>query len=431
MDTTPCETDDDNLILIELPSEFAREWVEKNYYNLILETLLLLTDEPIVLKLVAKGINRNSSEAKKEPVYETVEKDDLSTAYVNSISQEVPSFRLNPKYTFDSFVVGSNNRFANAAAVAVSQAPGKSYNPLFLYGGVGLGKTHLMQAIGHKVKENNSNIKVVYVSCEQFTNELIEAIAYKKTPEFRNKYRRVDVLLIDDIQFLANKDATQEEFFHTFNALFEAGKQIVISSDRPPKEMATLEDRLRSRFECGLITDMQAPDLETRVAILKKKVALDNIPITQDVLIYLAGQIHSNIRELEGALLRLTAFSRVTEENLTVDVAAIILKDMLTTIKPKQITVKLIKEVVAEYFHIDIAALSAKSKVRNVTLPRQVAMYLARELTESSLPKVGEEFGGRNHSTVIHAHDKITSIMDEDADLAERISEIIVRLKSC
>jgi len=347
-------------------------------------------------------------------------------------SREPDDFKqavLNPKYTFDSFVVGASNRMAHAAALAVSEGPGRTYNPLFLYGGVGLGKTHLMQAIGHQFLAFNPSARVVYVPCEQFTNELILSIRFETTDAFREKYRNVDILMIDDIQFLAGKERTQEEFFHTFNTLYEAGKQIVISSDRPPKEIATLESRLRSRFEWGLSADISAPELETRMAILNKKAAAENLVLPQDVCLFIAQQVQSNIRELEGALIRVTAYASLNNRELSVDVAAEAIRDMMPSSRPKQISVEMIQRAVADYYHIQVAEMRARTRVRMVSLPRQVAMFLCRELTELSLPRIGEEFGGRDHTTVIHACEKILHDRQTDPTLDANVKEIIERLK--
>ncbi len=319
------------------------------------------------------------------------------------------STMLNPKYTFDSFVIGNSNRFAHAASLAVAESPAKAYNPLFIYGGVGLGKTHLMHAIGHYILHNNPKSQVVYVSSEKFTNELINSIKDDKNVEFRNKYRNIDILLVDDIQFIAGKERTQEEFFHTFNALYEANKQIIISSDRPPKEIPTLEDRLRSRFEWGLIADIQAPDFETRMAILKKKADVEKLNIPNEVMVYIATKIKSNIRELEGALIRIVAFSSLTNKEISVDLASEALKDIISSKQTRQVTIDIIQEVVANYYNLKIEELKSARRTRNIAFPRQIAMYLSRKLTDMSLPKIGEEFGGRDHTTVIHAYEKISN----------------------
>ena len=338
------------------------------------------------------------------------------------------SSTLNPKYTFDSFVIGNSNRFAHAASLAVAEAPAKAYNPLFIYGGVGLGKTHLMHAIGHYALQNNPNTKVVYVSSEKFTNELINAIRDDKNDEFRNKYRKVDILLIDDIQFIAGKERTQEEFFHTFNELHGANKQIILSSDRPPKEIPTLEDRLRSRFEWGLIADIQAPDFETRMAILKKKADVEKLNVANEVMVYIATKIKSNIRELEGALIRIVAYSSLTNRPITVELAGEALKDIISNKQNKNVTIDVIQDVVAAYFNLRIEDLKSQRRTRNVAYPRQIAMYLSRKLTDMSLPKIGEEFGGRDHSTVIHAYEKISDSLNTDESLQHTVNDITKKL---
>jgi chromosomal replication initiator protein len=337
---------------------------------------------------------------------------------------DFPQNILNPKYLFDTFVIGSGNRFAHAASLAVAEAPAKAYNPLFIYGGVGLGKTHLMHAIGHYVLEHKPNAKVVYLSSEKFTNEFINSIRDNKAVEFRNKYRNVDVLLIDDIQFLAGKESTQEEFFHTFNTLHEESKQIVISSDRPPREIPTLEDRLRSRFEWGLITDITPPDLETRIAILRKKAKAEGLDIPNEVMLYIANQIDTNIRELEGALIRVVAYSSLINKDINADLASEALRDIIPSSKPKVITILEIQRTVGEHFSVKLEDFKAKKRTKSVAFPRQIAMYLSRELTDYSLPKIGEEFGGRDHTTVIHAHEKISKLMQTDLQLQKQMKEL-------
>lgn len=397
----------------EVPNTFARDWLENRYAELIKSTLESILNEDVQVHFLLPEETSNLAHLFEKKI-----------TSARNFNDEYNFNPLNPKYTFDTFVVGNSNRFAHAAALAVAESPAKAYNPLFVYGGVGLGKTHLMQAIGHFVLERNPSMKVAYVSSETFTNELINSIRDDKTVEFRNKYRNIDVLLIDDIQFLAGKERTQEEFFHTFNALHEANKQIVISSDRPPKEIPTLEDRLRSRFEWGLITDIQPPDFETRVAILKKKASLENLEVPNDVLEYIADNIQSNIRELEGALTRVMAFANLTRSPIDMNTAVEALKDILPARKPRQVTIELIQKVVAEYYHLRVEDLKAKKRTRSVAYPRQIAMYLCRELTDHSLPQIGEEFGGRDHTTVIHAHEKIAADMKEDSSLKYIIDEL-------
>ena len=336
---------------------------------------------------------------------------------------------LNPKYTFDSFVTGSSNRFAHAAALAVAEAPGKVYNPFFIYGGVGLGKTHLMHAIGNRVLHNHPEMRVLYVSSEQFTNEIIRSIQEGTAELFRQKYRSIGVLLVDDIQFLSGKQSTQEEFFHTFNTLHDAQKQIILSSDRPPREVQKLEDRLRSRFEWGLITDIQAPDLETRIAILNKKATIDHYSVPNDVLVYIASRIDSNIRELEGALTRVVAYASLIGRPVTTELVAEALKDVFPNNKTREITLEVIQEIVSSYFKIRIEDLHSKKRSRPIAYPRQIAMYLCRELTDTSLPQIGNFFGGRDHTTVLHAYDKITRERQRDMKLNAIINELIERLQ--
>ncbi|MFS8664274.1 MAG: chromosomal replication initiator protein DnaA [Limnochordales bacterium] len=337
---------------------------------------------------------------------------------------------LNPRYTFDSFVVGPSNRFAHAACLAVAEAPAEAYNPLFIYGGVGLGKTHLMQAIAQHSRTYHPHRRVVYVSSETFTNELINALQHKAMPAFRAKYRSVDILLIDDIQFIAGKESTQEEFFHTFNALFEVNKQIVISSDRPPREIPHLEERLRSRFEWGLAADVQPPDFETRTAIIRKKAADEGLNVPQDVLLYIAQQAQSNIRELEGALTRVVAYARAIGRPLTVELAAEALKDLLPAQQPQPISIAAIQQCVARYFGLRTSDLISKSRSRNIAFPRQIAMYLARILTDASLPAIGEEFGGRDHTTVLHACEKIKAQLATDPSLAATLKELQAQISN-
>lgn len=409
-------------IIITAPNEFARDWLESRYSSLITETLLELTGSELRAKFI---------------IPQTKSDDDLDIEQAmkkkpkaKPAQEENPHSMLNSKYTFDTFVIGSGNRFAHAASLAVAEAPAKAYNPLFIYGGVGLGKTHLMHAIGHYVIDHNPNAKVVYLSSEKFTNEFINSIRDNRTVNFRNKYRNVDVLLIDDIQFLAGKEQTQEEFFHTFNALHEESKQIVISSDRPPKEIPTLEDRLRSRFEWGLITDITPPDLETRIAILRKKAKAEGLDIPNEVMLYIANQIDTNIRELEGALIRVVAYSSLINQDMNADLAAEALKNIIPSSQPKVITIHDIQTVIGEHFSVKLEDFAAKKRTKSVAFPRQIAMYLSRELTDFSLPKIGEEFGGRDHTTVIHAHEKISKLLDSDQDLQKKLQDIVEQLKN-
>ena len=317
--------------------------------------------------------------------------------------------QLNPRYTFDAFVIGSGNQFAHAACQAVSQRPSKAYNPLFLYGGVGMGKTHLMQAIGHEIKRRQPHAAICYISSEKFTNEMINSLRYDKMTSFRDKFRNVDVLLIDDIQFLAQKERTQEEFFHTFNALHESMKQIVIASDRPPKELAEIEDRLRSRFEWGLIADIQPPDLETKVAILQKKAEQERVTLPTDVALFIASNIRSNVRELEGALIRLVAHSSLMGAEITLPYTQQVLKNFIDS-QARKVTIESIQKAVAEQFGLRLIEIKAKNNSRAIVYPRQIAMYLAKHLTEASLPEIGRQFGGKHHTTVLHSVEKIEEV---------------------
>jgi chromosomal replication initiator protein len=407
-------------LTITAPNEFARDWLEERYSQLISGILYEITGENLAVKFVIPQ-NQNEEEINLPlPPKKNNKAEDQQEPHHNM---------LNPKYTFDTFVIGSGNRFAHAASLAVAEAPAKAYNPLFIYGGVGLGKTHLMHAIGHYVQEHNPSAKVVYLSSEKFTNEFINSIRDNKAVEFRNKYRKVDILLIDDIQFLAGKESTQEEFFHTFNTLHEESKQIIISSDRPPKEIPTLEDRLRSRFEWGLITDITPPDLETRIAILRKKAKAEGLDIPNEVMLYIANQIDSNIRELEGALIRVVAFSSLINKDINADLAAEALKDIIPSSKPKVITILDIQRTVGQHYNVKLEDFKAKKRTKSVAFPRQIAMYLSRELTDFSLPKIGEEFGGRDHTTVIHAHEKISKLLATDSALQKQLKEIHDQLK--
>jgi len=337
---------------------------------------------------------------------------------------------LNPKYTFDTFVVGNNNKLAHAASVAVAEAPGVSYNPLFLYGGVGLGKTHLMHSVAHHILQNNKDAKVLYVTSEKFTIELIDSIKHDKNQQFRDKYRNIDVLLIDDIQFIIGKESTQEEFFHTFNTLYEAKKQIIISSDKPPKDMITLEERLRSRFEWGLTADIQSPDYETRMAILKKRAELDGLDIPDEVMEYVANNIKSNIRELEGALNKICVYANLTKKNepITVDIAVEALKDLISPDAKKEITPNMIAEIVASHYHITMDDLISKKKNKEIAYPRQITMYLCRKLTDAPLQTVGNMLGKRDHSTVIHGIEKIEKDLKNNQSLQNNINVLIKKI---
>ncbi len=405
-----------NQIILGVPNVFTRGILEARYTVLISNALIEVTGEETKIKFSTPN----------DEIQNNADDNNNNKSKTGNIS----SAHLIPKYTFETFVIGNSNRFAHAASLAVAEAPAKAYNPLFIYGGVGLGKTHLMHAIGHFILTQNPKLKVMYVSSEKFTNELINSIRDDKNVEFRNRYRNIDVLLVDDIQFIAGKERTQEEFFHTFNALHESSKQIIISSDRPPKEIPTLEDRLRSRFEWGLIADIQPPDLETRIAILRKKADLENLEVPNEVMHFIATKIQSNIRELEGALIKIVAYSSlIGQQEISIDLANEALKDLISSALPKKVTIKDIKEVVGSYYNIRIEEFNSKKRTKAIAFPRQVAMYISRELTDLSLPKVGEEFGGRDHSTVIHAVDKITEGIKEDINLKNTVDNLVKEIE--
>lgn len=430
--TKPVDMKDDNIMLIEVPNDFIKDWIETRYNDLITEVIQNLTDTNLECRFYTEEeLKEQEQEEEKEEV-EQKEKEDNSNEETEEKTKEYNiNTNLNPKYSFDSFVVGNGNRFAHAAALAVAEAPAKAYNPLFLYGDVGLGKTHLMQAIAHYILKHNPDNKVVYVSSETFTNELINAIKDDKTAAFRDKYRNIDILLVDDIQFLANKERTQEEFFHTFNSLHESNRQLIISSDRPPKEIPTLEERLRSRFEWGLITDIQKPDLETRIAILRKKADMENLEIPNEVIIYIANNIQSNIRELEGALIKVIAYSSLVDKEIDTDLAEKALKDLIVeNEEPREVNIDLIKDVVVDYYNLQKEDMTSKKRTQKIAFPRQIAMYLSRELTELSLPHIGEEFGGRDHTTVIHAYNKIEQKIEEDDEFSKVINKIKAKINN-
>ncbi|HYF82273.1 MAG TPA: chromosomal replication initiator protein DnaA [Clostridia bacterium] len=399
----------DNLVTFSVPDDFTKGILEARYVTLIKNALKQVSSEYYDIKFIIPT----------EENYASIMRENTERNQI----EETVNTSLNPKYTFDTFVIGNSNRLAHAASVAVAESPAKAYNPLFIYGGVGLGKTHLMHAIGHYISKQNKKAKVVYISSETFTNELINSIRDDRNNEFRGKYRNVDVLLIDDIQFIAGKESTQEEFFHTFNSLYDANKQIIISSDRPPKEIRTLEDRLRSRFEQGLIADIQPPDLETRVAILKKKARSENLSISDNVMLLIAKKIHSNIRELEGALIRIVAYSSLTNGEINEDLTNEALKDIISNSKPKLVTPAAIKDVVGQYYSIKLEDFNAKKRNKSIVLPRQIAMFLCRELTDLSLPRIGEEFG-RDHTTIMHAYEKISNDMKIDSQLKSVLEEL-------
>ena len=401
-------------VILKIDDSFIKNTVETKYYNLIENTIKHLMGNNYKIAITeTENINTEEKAQSNKPEKQKSEFES----------------NLNPKYVFSTFVVGNSNRLAHAAALAVAESPATAYNPFFLYGGVGLGKTHLMHSIAHYILENNPNAKVLYVSCEKFTNELINSIRDDKNEEFRRKYRNIDVLLIDDIQFISQKERTQEEFFHTFNALYDAHKQIIISSDRPPKEIKTLEERLRSRFEWGLIADINPPDYETRIAILKKKAENDNIVVNDEVYEYIAKNIVSNIRELEGALTRVVAYSQLTQEKISKSLAENALKDIFSDQAAIEVTPDRIQEVVAAYYNIRPEDITGSKRSSNIAYPRQIAMYLTRRMLDISLPKIGESFGGRDHTTVIHAINKIDDNLKKDKNLQSVIFELENRIK--
>jgi chromosomal replication initiator protein len=407
-------------VILEAPNLFFRDWVASHY----LETLRPYTDGREVQIVTASEAHASSDLATSLAAALNASRPPAPTpAPVASTAQPPWEHGLNLKFTFDRFVVGPSNRFAHAASMAVAESPAKAYNPLFIYGGVGLGKTHLMQAIGQAILFRWANRRVVYLSSERFTNELITAIQTKTTTRFRERYRTVDVLLIDDIHFIAEKEATQEEFFHTFNALYDAHKQIVMSSDRSPKEIAGLEERLVSRFEWGLVTDIQPPDLETRIAILRKKAEEAQVEVPNEVTAFIAQQITSNIRELEGALIRVIAYCNLFNKPRTAATAREVLKDMVREVSAR-VSLEEIQRRVASYFHIDLNELRGAKRQRSILYPRQVAMFLCRKLTEASLPEIGNAFGGRDHTTVMHAVEKIERESAQDLHKKQAIEQL-------
>jgi chromosomal replication initiator protein len=425
--TAPLSVDEDYLV-VAVQNEFARDWLDSRYSGLLSAALSQVSNDSLSLRF-SIAPDAISSPVREEP---PVEEPAAAPESAKAPAREVPIAEFNPKYTFDSFVIGASNRFAHAAALAVAEAPGRAYNPLFIYGGVGLGKTHLLQAIGHYVQTSYPHLKIKYVSTEQFTNDFINSIGDKNKSRidgFRRSYRDNDVLLIDDVQFLKGKEGTQEEFFHTFNTLQHAGKQVVLSSDRPPKDIATLEDRLRSRFEMGLITDVQPPDLETRIAILKRKVDADNLDVDDAVLTFVADRVSSNIRELEGALIRIIAYSSLTRRPVDLDVAQSVLKDIFPERAVRPISVSVIQKEVCRFYSISHTELVGNKRSQAIVYPRQIAMYLSRELTDLSLPNIGREFGGRDHTTVMHAQAKIAKMMREERDVYNQIQTLTNQVK--
>ncbi|HYY64438.1 MAG TPA: chromosomal replication initiator protein DnaA [Gaiellaceae bacterium] len=412
----------DGELVLAAPNNFTREWIEGHFLDLISAALAEVAGERAVrLEIVEPSTKPSRPEpiARPEPTAEPS---------VRGHSAQ-PGLGMNAKYTFDSFVIGSSNRFAHAAALAVAEAPAQAYNPLFIYGGTGLGKTHLLQAIAQYVGEHPGSLSVRYVTSETFMNDFINSLRDKRIEGFKQRYRTYDLLLVDDVQFFEHKERIQEEFFHTFNSLYESGSQIVMSSDRPPRDIATLEERLRSRFEWGLITDIQPPDLETRIAILRKRVQADNINADQQVLTFIASRVSTNIRELEGALTRVVAFCSLTGRPMTEELAQDVLKDVFPQGDLPQVTIERIQEVISERFSLSLDELCGDKRSQNIVYPRQVAMYLSRELTDSSLPKIGKQFGGRDHTTVIHATSKIARLIREDRNVYNLVQELTARIK--
>jgi chromosomal replication initiator protein len=418
--------------LLEAPNQFTKDYLEVKIKAALNEILSQKFNQGISIAVqVNESLNLSTADVVEvdatTPVVETHRQGTGRGADTKSTQE--PASQLNPRYIFETFVIGASNRFAHAAAVAVAEAPAKAYNPLFIYGESGLGKTHLLHAIGAYAKELYGSVRVRYVSSEEFTNDFINSIRDDKAAVFKQRYRDLDILLVDDIQFLENKEATQEEFFHTFNTLYNANKQIVISSDRPPKQLTTLEDRLRSRFEWGLITDIQPPELETRIAILRKKAAQDKLNAPDDVLEYIASKISSNIRELEGALIRVTAFASLNRQPVDLGLAEIVLKDLIPDQAGPEITAGTIMAQTATYFSLSIDDLCGSNRSRVLVNARQIAMYLCRELTELSLPKIGQSFGGRDHTTVMHADRKIRQLMAERRSIYNQVTELTNRIK--
>jgi len=439
---------EEGVLEIGTPKQLMKDWLESKYKNILTDAARIVLQEDVQIRITNLNLPDDPGEKTEEDNFSVPPASEQATntapnnanysakpvAAPPSPPTDTPtsssSHYMNPKYVFETFVVGNSNRLAHATALAVAESPAKAYNPLFIYGGVGLGKTHLMHAIGHRVLQNHPNMKLMYISSEKFTNELINSIKDGNTEAFRNKYRKIDVLLVDDIQFLSKKEHTQEEFFHTFNALHEANKQIILSSDRPPREIQTLEDRLRSRFQSGMIADIQPPDLETRIAILRKKANSENLNIPNDVMVFLASRIDNNIRELEGALIRVIAYASLIHRPIDIDLATEALRDLFPQGTPKQVTIEFIQDTVASYFKIKREELLAKKRTRNVAYPRQIAMYLCRDLTDTSLPRIGEMFGGRDHTTVIHAFEKINRERTEEPKLSQILKELIQMIQA-
>lgn len=408
-----------NQIFLEAPNKFVKEWVEEKYLSMIQEAISALTGVKfqIEFKVNEKTQGERISDVTAMPV-----SDDMPPPREKVKQGEFIS-NLNPKYTFETFVCGASNQFAHAASQAVANNPATNYNPLFIYGGVGLGKTHLLTAIGNHIQTKNRKSRISYYTSEKFMNELINCLRYNKMEQFRNKFRSMDVLLIDDVQFIAGKERTQEEFFHTFNSLYESHKQIVVTSDKFPKDIPGLEERLRSRFEWGLIADIQPPDIETKVAILKKKAEQDNINLVDDVALFLATSSTTNVRELEGMLIRLGAFSSLTGNEITLKMAREVLKDIIVD-KTRDLTIEIIQKHVADHFKIKLSELKSEKRLKVIVVPRQIAIYLCRDLTKASYPEIGEKFGGKDHSTIIHSVKKIDALITQNLEIKSTIENL-------
>jgi len=424
---TPISLKEGTLVL-EVPNQFFKNWILDHYSDTIKASLNNISSDATQLEFKVSELQEKKRAVTEQIMLDNQEAVKTPTQTL-SYSGRYKELKLNPKYTFESFVVGSSNRFTHAASLAVADSLARAYNPLFIHGGVGLGKTHLMHAIGHAVAQRYPQAKIMYISSERFTNHLITSIQNRTTPKFRQLYRSVDILLIDDVHFIAGKESTQEEFFHTFNALHENHKQIVLSSDRSAKNIQGLEERLVSRFEWGLVTDIQLPDLETRIAILKKKSEREIIQVPDEVLFYIAEKIKSNIRELEGALIRVVAYAKLNNIGIELDMAKDVLKDMIVE-EEKKITIELIQKKVAEYFDIRVSDMRVKKRSKIIAYPRQIAMYLARELTSHSLPEIGERFGGRDHTTVLHAFEKIQDEAKSNSTIKGLLNKLVFEIRN-
>lgn len=410
--------------IVEAPNKFIKDWFTENYKSYVEEIISKIIKSPITIETIVNNYNYSATKITENII------DTEPSKQIKLEKNKTAEFsNINSRYTFDTFVSGPSNQFAHAAAMAVANNPATTYNPLFIYGGVGLGKTHIIHSIGNQILKTKKNLKVYYYSSEKFTNELINSLRHGKMDEFRNKFRSIDILLIDDIQFIAGKKSTQEEFFHTFNALYESHKQIVVTSDKFPKEMPDLEDRLRSRFEWGLIADIQEPDTETKQAILKMKSEQIEVYLPEDVIYFLANSITSNVRELEGYLIRIAAYSSLTSTQINLEMAKEVLKNIITE-STKEITIEKIQKTVAEHFQIKVAEIKSQKRLKNIVLPRQVAMYISRSLTNMSYPEIGEKFGGKDHSTIIHAIKKIQEKMTNDMSLKLTVEKLMTKLST-